>query len=927
MTTIVVNNNQYDVNTENNLLSSCLSAGINIPYFCWHPELGSIGSCRQCAVKVHLNKNDKIGQIVMSCMTTITDNMVVFTETSDVLNFRKAIIELLMINHPHDCPVCEEGGNCHLQDMTVMNRHYSRRYVYKKKTHKNQFIGPFISHNMNRCISCYRCVRYYKDYAGGEDFGVFGSKDNIYFGRLKNGVLKNEHSGNLIEICPTGVFTDKTSSENYSRKWDMQYAPSICSHCSVGCNIIAGERYGKLIKIENRYHGDINHYFICDRGRFGYGYANRRDNPKVVTTKNINFKNDFGRLKINVELAFNKCKTMLKNSYKIIGVGSSRASIESNYALFNFVGRENFFVDSTEIENSCIQLIIKILTESGIYTPTLREIESYDCIFILGEDVTNTSPRIALSIRRAVSNYSSNICSNNSSSNKDSIPTWHSMAKSYKNNKLNSLFITSTNVTALDKISRWNFVSSVEDQINLLNCIENKLNSNVLESEIFNVSLKSKIELIVDTFLKSKKVLIVSGSHSGDLRLIKSAFNLSKSLIKKGIETGITLLTSNVNSIGLGMIGNKSIETGIKKFLSQKKKIALIVLENDLYRLMSKDKIDYMLSKFDSIVIDHQNTNTYKNGSISFPCSNFFESTGTVINHEIRAQRFFQVYDPKFYSKNNVVLESWKWLHILDSKIKRKSFSWNSIEDVINSLIKSFPFLKKIKKASYNSNFRIKGQKIARSPHRYSGRTAQFSHKNVHENSQPIDINSMFSFSMEGNNQLSYSSSQIPFSWFPGWNSSQSWNKFQDEIGGNLKNGNPGIRIFNDLKNCDIKNINFIPNLKETIIDKNNFLVVPYYTLFNNEELSNRSELIRKNFSKENFARISIADSKKLDLFEGDMIQFYYLDTKFILHIKISKFLKSGQIGLSVGNSSIPLFLLGKKVTNLRKRIKNEDYS
>ena len=110
---------------------------------------------------------------------------------------------------------------------------------------------------MNRCISCYRCVRYYKDYSDGDDFGVFGSSSNLYFGRIESGRLESNYSGNLIEICPTGVFTDKSHSENYVRKWDMQYAPSICQHCSVGCNISAGERYVILRKIENRFNKKI----------------------------------------------------------------------------------------------------------------------------------------------------------------------------------------------------------------------------------------------------------------------------------------------------------------------------------------------------------------------------------------------------------------------------------------------------------------------------------------------------------------------------------------------------------------------------------------------------------------------------------------------------------------------------------------------
>ena len=122
---------------------------------------------------------------------------------------------------------------------------------------------------MNRCIACYRCVRYYKDYAGGTDLGVYGAHDNVYFGRVEDGVLESEFSGNLTEVCPTGVFTDKTHSERYNRKWDMQFAPSICHGCSSGCNISPGERYGEIRRIENRYNGSVNHYFLCDRGRFG----------------------------------------------------------------------------------------------------------------------------------------------------------------------------------------------------------------------------------------------------------------------------------------------------------------------------------------------------------------------------------------------------------------------------------------------------------------------------------------------------------------------------------------------------------------------------------------------------------------------------------------------------------------------------------
>jgi NADH-quinone oxidoreductase subunit G len=158
--------------------------------------------------------------------------------------------------------------------MTVMTGHSYRRFRFRKRTYINQNLGPFVNHEMNRCIQCYRCVRFYRDYAGGRDLNVFSSHHHVYFGRHEDGVLENEFSGNLVEICPTGVFTDKTLMRHYTRKWDLQTAPSICVHCGLGCNTIPGERYGKLRRIHNRYNGEVNGYFLCDRGRYGYEFVN-----------------------------------------------------------------------------------------------------------------------------------------------------------------------------------------------------------------------------------------------------------------------------------------------------------------------------------------------------------------------------------------------------------------------------------------------------------------------------------------------------------------------------------------------------------------------------------------------------------------------------------------------------------------------------
>ena len=202
MATVYIDNKPYQMNPDQNLLHGCLSLGLKLPYFCWHPALGSVGACRQCAVKQFKDEHDEHGKIVMSCMTPAAEGTRISIDDAEAAAFRAGIIEGLMLNHPHDCPVCDEGGECHLQDMTVMTGHDYRRYEFDKRTFRNQNLGPLVNHEMNRCIQCYRCVRYYRDYAGGDDLNAFASRNTVFFGRHEDGVLENEFSGNLVEICP-----------------------------------------------------------------------------------------------------------------------------------------------------------------------------------------------------------------------------------------------------------------------------------------------------------------------------------------------------------------------------------------------------------------------------------------------------------------------------------------------------------------------------------------------------------------------------------------------------------------------------------------------------------------------------------------------------------------------------------------------------
>ncbi|MCZ8624034.1 NADH-quinone oxidoreductase subunit NuoG [Escherichia albertii] len=905
MATIHVDGKEYEVNGADNLLEACLSLGLDIPYFCWHPALGSVGACRQCAVKQYQNAEDTRGRLVMSCMTPASDGTFISIDDEEAKQFRESVVEWLMTNHPHDCPVCEEGGNCHLQDMTVMTGHSFRRYRFTKRTHRNQDLGPFISHEMNRCIACYRCVRYYKDYADGTDLGVYGAHDNVYFGRPEDGTLESEFSGNLVEICPTGVFTDKTHSERYNRKWDMQFAPSICQQCSIGCNISPGERYGELRRIENRYNGTVNHYFLCDRGRFGYGYVNLKDRPRQPVQRR---GDDF--ITLNAEQAMQGAADILRQSKKVIGIGSPRASVESNFALRELVGEENFYTGIAHGEQERLQLALKVLREGGIYTPALREIESYDAVLVLGEDVTQTGARVALAVRQAVKGKAREMAA------AQKVADWQIAAiLNIGQRAKHPLFVTNVDDTRLDDIAAWTYRAPVEDQARLGFAITHALDNAAPAVDGIEPELQSKIDVIVQALAGAKKPLIISGTNAGSLEVIQAAANVAKALKGRGADVGITMIARSVNSMGLGIMGGGSLEEALTE-LETGRADAVVVLENDLHRHASATRVNAALAKAPLVmVVDHQRTAIMENAHLVLSAASFAESDGTVINNEGRAQRFFQVYDPAYYDSKTVMLESWRWLHSLHSTLLSREVDWTQLDHVIDAVVAKIPELAGIKDAAPDATFRIRGQKLAREPHRYSGRTAMRANISVHEPRQPQDIDTMFTFSMEGNNQSTAHRSQVPFAWAPGWNSPQAWNKFQDEVGGKLRFGDPGVRLFETSEN-GLDYFTSVPARFQPQAGK--WRIAPYYHLFGSDELSQRAPVFQSRMPQP-YIKLNPADAAKLGVNAGTRVSFSYDGNTVTLPVEIAEGLTAGQVGLPMGMSGIAPVLAGAHLEDLKE--------
>ncbi|WP_038909622.1 NADH-quinone oxidoreductase subunit NuoG [Dickeya oryzae] len=905
MATIHVDGKEYEVDGADNLLQACLSLGLDIPYFCWHPALGSVGACRLCAVKQYQNAEDTRGRLVMSCMTPASDGAYIAIDDDEAKQFRKTIVEFLMTNHPHDCPVCEEGGNCHLQDMTVMTGHNFRRYRFTKRTHHNQDLGPFISHEMNRCIACYRCVRYYKDYADGKDLGVYGAHDNVYFGRPEDGVLESEFSGNLVEVCPTGVFTDKTHSERYNRKWDMQFAPSICQQCSVGCNTSPGERYGELRRIENRYNGSVNHYFLCDRGRFGYGYVNLKDRPRQPLQRR---GDDW--IALNAEQALQGAADVLRQAKRVIGIGSPRASVESNFALRELVGADNFYTGVSQAEQNRLQLMLNVLKESGVRTPSLREIESYDAVLVLGEDLTQTGARIALAVRQAVKGKARELAA------AQKVADWQIAAiLNIGQHAKHPLFVTNVDSTRLDDIAAWNYRAPVAEQARLGFAIAHALDNAAPAVSDLPADLTQKVDVIVQALAGARKPLIISGTNAGSDDVIAAAANVAKALKARGSDVGITFVAAAANSMGVAMIGGGSLDDALSQ-LETGEADSVVVLENDLYRHAPAARVDAALAKATNlIVLDHQRTAIMDKASLVLSSASFAESDGTLISQEGRAQRFFQVYEPTYYDNKVVMLESWRWLHSLYITYNSRQVDWTQLDHVIDACVSALPQLAAIKDAAPDASFRIQGQKLAREPHRYSGRTAMRANISVHEPRQPQDLDTMFAFSMEGNNSPLAERQQVPFAWAPGWNSPQAWNKFQDEVGGHLRYGDPGVRLI-EAGEGSLPYFSQIP--APFAPQQGQWQVAPYYNLFGSDELSQRSGVIQQRMPQA-CAVVSQADAALLGVNAGALLDITCGGQTLRLPVRLSAELRQGQIGLPLGFPGVAPVLAGATVEMLRE--------
>ena len=284
MPTLTIDGRQIDSPDGSTVIQAAEKLGIFIPRYCYHPGLSIAGNCRICLVDV-----EKIPKLQIACNTPVTEGMVVHTNSAKAEDGRRAVLEFLLANHPLDCPVCDQSGECELQNFYMNFGLYDPRFREQKvKKKKAVAIGPHVMLDQERCILCSRCVRFTDEITKTGEFGIFNRGDRAELGIYPGQRLDNPYSGNVVDICPVGALTEREFRFK-ARVWYLSSAPTVCNGCAQGCNVDLHyvlnrphlNQGARVLRLKPRYNADVNQWWMCDEGRYGFGWIDQHRLTKV----------------------------------------------------------------------------------------------------------------------------------------------------------------------------------------------------------------------------------------------------------------------------------------------------------------------------------------------------------------------------------------------------------------------------------------------------------------------------------------------------------------------------------------------------------------------------------------------------------------------------------------------------------------------
>ncbi len=603
MPKITINNKVIDFQDGMTVMQACELADVEIPRFCYHDKLSIAGNCRMCLVEM-----EKSPKPIASCAMPAAEGMNIKTNTELVKKARQGVMEFLLINHPLDCPICDQGGECDLQDQALHYGFDKSRYEENKRAVKNKYMGPLVSTIMTRCIHCTRCVRFSTEIAGVDDIGLLGRGENAEITTYLEKTIESELSGNVIDLCPVGALTNKPYAFQ-SRPWELKKTESVDVFDGMGASIRIDSKGKNVLRVLPRLNEEINEEWINDKTRFAIDGLSRQrlDKPYIKIDNKLEATSWDTALKL---VASEIKKRGAKNTSAFSGKFSD---IESLYSTKNFLNLLNSEFYDCRFDNT---QFIPGHRSSYLFNSSIQKIDEADAILIIGSNPKWEAAVLNSRIRKA-----------------------------YLNNNCQIALIG-------PKINLTYKYTHLSNDISYLNNILN-------EKSDFLEHLKN-----------AKNPLMLIGSsainYNDGIEILKICAEICNKLnIVNESENGFNILNQNISRVGALDIGfySKNFDRNFQVSLTKH-----IRDTNPVVFLLGLDEINFSSLK-DSFVIyiGHHGDEGANNADIILPSPAFPEKTSTFVNIEGRVLQTTKCFNPIGEAK-----EEWKIFRALSQEFKEQ---------------------------------------------------------------------------------------------------------------------------------------------------------------------------------------------------------------------------------------------------------------
>ncbi|AOE50814.1 NADH-quinone oxidoreductase subunit NuoG [Kangiella sediminilitoris] len=641
--------------------------GITIPRFCYHKKLSIAANCRMCLVEVDGSKKP-----LPACATPISDGMVVKTQSEFAQDSQKSVMEFLLINHPLDCPICDQGGECELQDVALEYGKDVSRFSEKKRAVVDEDLGPLIETEMTRCIHCTRCVRFGREVAGIRELGAVGRGEHMEISTFIEQSVDSEVSGNIIDLCPVGALTAKPSRYQ-ARSWEMAQRDSVSPHDCIGANLHVHTLRNRVIRVVPKENEEVNEVWLADRDRYSYEALTQSERLlKPMIRQNGNWQ------EVDWETALERAASKLNmmaqtdGADQIAAIAHPSSTTEEMYLLQKVIrGLGSNNIDHRlRTSDFTWQKFEPLHPELGV---KLSELDSLDSCLLIGANLRKEQPLASLRVRKATRH--GDIASIGL------YPVYHNF-----NLKHEIITDAETWLGQLAAIAKYLLERQNESEKEHWS---DAMDLEQLENLVAHVPVKDEHKNIAEMLLQSDKSSIILGasalefSYAGHLRLLSKAIaNLS------GSSYGF--FPHGGNSVGAYLAGaiphrgpaGADVEQDgqhIKDLFEQGKKAYVLLKTEPGKESVIADKARQSLEQADFVIsmTCHADDEAFEYADIILPVASFLETSGSYVNLNGTWQDFSAAVNAPAEAK-----PAWKVLRVLGNLLNLKNFDYVSAEEV-----------------------------------------------------------------------------------------------------------------------------------------------------------------------------------------------------------------------------------------------------